>query len=203
MVTKPTELPGLVAALARRRALARGDVVFRAGAAARHVFFLLSGRVVLQRFGRGGEEVVIHVAHPGEFFAEASLHGERYHCTATAAAPGELAAIDATALRERLRTDAEFAMQWLAIVSRQLRAARARVERLALRSAAERVRHLLFTEGRGDPPGYALRGTTRELAAELGLTHEALYRTLAAMERDGTIERAPGWLRLVRSPAPG
>ena len=30
---------------------------------------------------------------------------------------------------------------------------------------------------------FELRGTLKDLAAELGLTHEALYRTLAALER--------------------
>lgn len=195
--------PGFVAELATRRSVAKGDVIFRANAPARHVFFLVRGRVVLQRYGRGGEEVVIHAAHAGEFFAEASLHSERYHCTATVAAEGEVASLDAEQLRRRLRSDSDFAMHWLAIVSRQLRSARARIERLSLRSAAERVQHLLVTEGRGDRASYALRGTARELAGELGLTHEALYRTLAAMERDGTIERRDGALALVRSPARG
>lgn len=196
-------LPALVVELSTSRTFARGDTIFRIGTPARQVFFLLQGRVVLHRYSREGEEVVIHVAHAGEFFAEASLHGERYHCTATAAAPGELAVIDAGPLRSKLRTDPDFAMQWLAIVSGQLRSARARIERLTLRSAAERVRHLLMTEGRGEPASYALRGTARELAGELGLTHEALYRTLAAMEREGALERGPGVLRLLRSPAPG
>jgi CRP-like cAMP-binding protein len=34
-----------------------------------------------------------------------------------------------------------------------------------------------------------LRGTLKDLAAEIGLTHEALYRTLAALERSGEIKR--------------
>jgi CRP-like cAMP-binding protein len=34
-----------------------------------------------------------------------------------------------------------------------------------------------------------LRVTLKDLAAEIGLTHEALYRTLAALERSGQIKR--------------
>lgn len=183
------KVPDVVAGFASHLALAKGDVVFRAKAPAQHVFFLAQGRVVLHRFGPAGEEVVIHVAQAGEFFAEASLHSERYHCTATSVADGQVARIAAADLRSRLQTDPAFSMEWLAIVSRQLRQTRARVERLSLKSAAERVRHLLVTEGRGAKPTYALRGTVKELASELGLTHEALYRTLATMEREGVVVR--------------
>lgn len=199
----PVPPPALVESLATRRAFRKGDLIFRADAEARQVFYLVHGRVVLHRFGRDGEEVVIHAAHAGEFFAEASLHSGRYHCTAKAATDVEVASLDAGALAAKLRSDADFAMEWLSIVSRQLRGARARIERLSLRNAAERIRHLLITEGRGERPSYTLRGTLRELAGELGLTHEALYRTLAAMERDGTLARRDGMLVLLRSPAPG
>ena len=161
-------------------------------------FLLLRGRVVLNRFGPAGEEVAIHVVDAGEFFAEASLHAERYHCTAVAAVDSEIAAIASADLRARIRSDPQFAMRWLEIVSGQLRKARARVERLSMKSAAARVRHLLVTEGHGKVPTYRLRGTVRELAGQLGLTHEALYRTLAALESDGVIGRSKNEIVLLR-----
>ena len=34
-----------------------------------------------------------------------------------------------------------------------------------------------------------LSGTLMDLAAEIGLSHESLYRTLAALEREGAIAR--------------
>lgn len=189
--------PSLIADLAAARELPSRATVFRAGARAQHVYFLQRGRVLLHRFGPGGEEVVIHAAAAGEFFAEASLHSERYHCTATAEEPSRVAAIESKALRQRIQSDPAFAMQWVEIVSRQLRRLRARVERLSLRSAAERVQHLLLTEGQGTPPAFTPGGTLRQLAAELGLTHEALYRTLSALERDGRIARRDGRLLLL------
>jgi DNA-binding phage protein len=41
-----------------------------------------------------------------------------------------------------------------------------------------------------------LRQTLKDVAAEIGLTHEALYRTLAEMSVDGEIERLDGEIRL-------
>jgi DNA-binding Lrp family transcriptional regulator len=43
-----------------------------------------------------------------------------------------------------------------------------------------------------------LPGTLKELAADLGLTHEALYRTLARMTADGEIKRTGSIIRLTR-----
>lgn len=54
--------------------------------------------------------------------------------------------------------------------------------------------HLLQTEGTDRV--YTLRGTQRALAGELGLTPEALYRTLAALHKAGRLRRGAGTLRL-------
>lgn len=175
-----------------------GATIFRTGSRTHSAFFVESGAVRLLRYGRQGEEVVLHEARPGEFFAEASLDSVRYHCDAVASEPCELLQVPAAALRELLDLDREFARQWVALLARQLRAVRTRVERLSLKSAAERVRHLLVSEGRGARCEVVLNGTLKDLSRDLGLTHEVLYRTLAAMEREGVIERGAGVLRLVQ-----
>ncbi len=43
-----------------------------------------------------------------------------------------------------------------------------------------------------------VRGTLKDLAGELGLTHEALYRTMAALARKGEIKRGRGKITLLR-----
>jgi CRP-like cAMP-binding protein len=173
-----------------------GATIFRAGSPAHSVFYVESGAVRMVRFGRAGEEVVLHDARAGEFFAEASLDSARYHCDAVASAPSELLQVSATSLSELLDADREFARQWTSLLARQLRAVRTRVERLSLKSAAERVRHLLVSEGHGPHSEVVLPGTLKDLARNLGLTHEVLYRTLAAMERDGVIKREGTTLRM-------
>jgi CRP-like cAMP-binding protein len=85
----------------------------------------------------------------------------------------------------------------VSLLARQLRTVRTRVERLSLKSASERVRHLLVSEGRGPRREVKVQGTLKDLARSLGLTHEALYRTLATLEREGVIERDGMVLRLL------
>lgn len=194
----PEALPPELLALGRRQAMVAGETVFRRDGVADGVFRVESGAVRLVRFGRHGEEVVLHEARAGEFFAEASIDARRYHCDARVTSPGILLRIPAEPLRDLLASDAALANQWASLLARQLRAARMRLERLSLKSAADRIRHLLVSEGHGPHHEIAIGGALKDLAPRLGLSHESLYRTLARMEAAGEIERASGHLRLRR-----
>ena len=70
---------------------------------------------------------------------------------------------------------------------------RTRLERNNLHSARDRVRHYLAGAEDG---AVVLPGTVKDLAGELGLSHEALYRTLSEMEDEGEIARRKGSIRL-------
>jgi CRP/FNR family transcriptional regulator, dissimilatory nitrate respiration regulator len=189
-------LPRAVRDLARRVEYPKSAPVFRQGDPVRAVFQVLGGEVRLARFGKDGAELVLQRAGPGEFFAEASLDSGRYHCTAIASEEASLLEIPAEALRELLDKDTKLARQWAALLARQLRSARARLERLSLGGAAERVRHYLNTEGRGPTCEVELTGSLKDWARELGLAHETLYRTLARMQHSGELEREGAALRL-------
>lgn len=170
--------------------------LFRAGTPPRHIHFIEEGAVRLVRHGRQGEEVVLHDARPGEFLAEASLDSARYHCDALATQPSVILRASKADFQRLLVDNADFARIWMALLAAQLRTARARIERLSLRSAEERIRHLLLSEGRGPRCELEIAGSLKELARRLGLTHESLYRTLARMQKDGFIDREGLRLRL-------
>lgn len=192
------EFPAALLPRATRVSYEAGAHVFRRDTSAHSVYFLEEGAVRLLRFGRAGEEVALHDARAGEFFAEASLDSARYHCDAVATMPSTLLRIPSEALRGLLEADSAFVMQWVSLLARQLRGVRTRVERLSLKGAAERVHHLLVSEGRGARGEVVLPGTLKDLARDLGLSHEVLYRTLAALEREGVIERRGTTLRLTK-----
>jgi CRP-like cAMP-binding protein len=157
----------------------------------------------LVRHGRQGEEVVLHDARPGEFLAEASLDSARYHCDAVTSQPSVVLRATKADFQRLLADDPDFARSWMALLAAQLRTARARVERLSLRSAEERIRHLLLSEGRGARCELDITGSLKDLARRLGLTHESLYRTLARMQQDGVIAREGPRLSLAKDDDPG
>ena len=79
----------------------------------------------------------------------------------------------------------EFRDSWIAHLSRELRKVRAHAERLSLKTAQERIRHFIETEG--ERGLLKLNQSKKDWAGELGLTHEALYRALAQMEKHGKL----------------
>jgi CRP-like cAMP-binding protein len=60
------------------------------------------------------------------------------------------------------------------------------------------VRHYLALNASADGRVVTLSGSLKDFSAEIGLTHEALYRTLAALERNGEIKRGKGKIILLK-----
>lgn len=164
--------------------LAAGATLFRIGDRVTAVFSVIEGEVRLLRRGRGGTEVVLQRSRQG-FFAEASLNSMVYHCDAVAAEESCLIRFPAQAFRDALNESVGFREAWMAHLARELRKMRTHCERLSLHSAADRVIHYLESEGADGCVD--LTQTRKAWAAELGLTHEALYRTLRRLEDEGTI----------------
>ncbi|MGJ4947723.1 Crp/Fnr family transcriptional regulator [Bradyrhizobium sp. HKCCYLS20291] len=185
-------LPEAARLRTRRVEIPRHGHVFRRGDRPRAMFFVLSGEVRLLRRSRGGDDVVLQRARQG-FLAEASLDQAAYHCDAVAAQDSVLLAIDSQAFAEALRRP-EIRERWSDHLARELRKVRAQAERLSLKTARERIVHFLETEGEGGT--IELDRSKKDWAAELGLTHEALYRALARMQQSGTLIVRGSRLRL-------
>jgi CRP-like cAMP-binding protein len=183
---------------ARTRTLARGDVLFRQGDRAVAIFRVVHGRFRLERRTLDGRLVVLHTARAGELFAEASLFADAYHCDAVAVTDAVVEVYDKPALLADLGASASASAGGLiATMARQLQDARGRLELRNVRSARERV--LLWLDLRAGPTRIVtVEGELQDVAAELGLTREAFYRTLATLERDGLIAREGAQITLRR-----
>lgn len=191
-------LPAAVRAAAIERKLAAGEALFRLGDKTRGFCEVVSGRVRLSRVDRSGREVVLHVAGPGETIAEASLFSSDYHCDAIASTRATVRIYPKQAMLAAFDKDRKAAQVFTAMLARQVMNLRTRIEQRNIRSARDRVRHFLTLSAGDDGRTVSLRGTLKDAAAELGLTHEALYRALAALERAGEIKRARGKITLLR-----
>ncbi len=75
---------------------------------------------------------------------------------------------------------------------------RAHAERLSLRTAEDRIIHFIETEGTNGQ--LVLTQSKKSWAAEMGLTHEALYRTLRSMTEDGLLIVSGGRVQLKPTP---
>jgi CRP-like cAMP-binding protein len=192
----PAELAGLDPVLfmaAQERRHEAGTGLFRRGEAVHWMFYLLRGEAVLQRVTVQGTAVILDRAGSG-FVAEGSLTSSQYHCDGVCRTSCHLLAFPAGVLRRAIDEHASTRWTWIALLGARLRLQRLRAERLALRSLRERLHHLVQTEG--TPGGeYRLPGTRVELAAQLGVTPEALYRALAALRKAGILALDDGTIR--------
>ncbi|WP_315705606.1 MULTISPECIES: Crp/Fnr family transcriptional regulator [unclassified Bradyrhizobium] len=176
-------LPGPARRVTRLLDIPRHASVFNQGDHPKAMFFVLSGDVRLVRRSSSGGETILQRTRRG-FLAEASIDQPAYHCGAIAAEPSTVLAIPRGAFSKALSVEA-FRDGWIAHLARELRRVRAHSERLSLKTARERILHFIETEG--ERGAIDLKQSKKDWAAELGLTHEALYRTLAQMEKRGEL----------------
>lgn len=178
-----------------------GAALFRQGDAVRELFVVESGRLCLQRHTVEGVRQTLQTADAGDMLAEASLFAEHYHCDAVAEAPSTVRAFARKTILDALETRPALARSVMAALAGQVIGLRTRLELRGIRSARERVWHHLALAADPDRT-VALAGPLTDMAEHLGLTPEALYRTLARLEREGSIAREPGMIRIMRGGAP-
>lgn len=184
----------LLAALLPIR-LCRGERLFVQRQRPRHMYFVASGEIVLERTGARGNSVVLQRVRNG-FVAEASLQSGSYHCDGLVTADGEAFALPLDALRGELARDPAFALRWIGMLNGEVRRLRAQCERLSLRGVGERLLHAIETDGVDGR--LAVPSGLKSLATELAVTHEALYRAVATLEKDRILLRNAGGISLRR-----
>jgi CRP-like cAMP-binding protein len=192
-------LSSTVLAAAVERRLAAGQTLFRAGSRSSGFFEVIGGTVRLIRVDRNGREAVLQTASAGDTLAEASLFSPAYHCDAIAATDSVVRLFPKPVMLGELQRDPKLARAFAAMLARQVMTLRTRLETRNIHSARERVRHFLAVSAGADRRTVVVPGTLKQLAADLGLTHEALYRTLARMQTDGEITRDGTVIRIERA----
>jgi CRP-like cAMP-binding protein len=174
----------------RVRTLDVGEFLFRRGDPATAVYFVEQGRLRLERRTFDGKLIPFHTARAGETFAEAALFATRYHCDAVALDHSTRVRVRLKAVvLARLGDDPAGLGGLLVAMALQLHTLRQRLELRNVRSARERVLLALDLHPSNSAGVVTLNGLLRDFAAELDLTREALYRTLAVLEGSGQIVR--------------
>lgn len=171
----------------------KGDYLFHQGAKPQSMFFIVSGEAVLSRTSSHGEPTTLQRCKGG-FLSEASLLVDAYHCDAIATHNGQAITLPIQALREAL-SDSKFSLKWVQLLSREIMRLRTQSERLGLKDIQSKLIHLIETEGQSGT--LILQSDFKSLASEIGVSHEALYRSIAKMEAEGIIKKKTNSLQLV------
>lgn len=172
-----------------RRSLARDELLFRQGDKVHAIYFIEEGRLRIDRHTFDGRSLVFGTTSAGEFFVEAALFAEIFHCDAVATEPSRVRIYPKAAVLKALNTNPSSALPFLKLMAHQVIEARQRLELMKIRSAKDRV--MLYADLHAEADGtVTMKGELQDVAAELGLTREAFYRTLARLEQAGAIKRS-------------
>src|SRR5713226_9811432 len=98
-----------------RRSLARNEVLFRQGDKVAAIYFVEKGRLRLERRTFDGRVLVLGTTPAGEFFVEAALFSDIYHCDAAATEASQVCVYPKVAVLNALRADSASAMSFLSL----------------------------------------------------------------------------------------
>lgn len=173
--------PALIAAADERR-LKRGVRLFAAGDPIECLFVVVRGRMALVRHDPDGRAATLETAEAGDLFAFASLFADAYHCDGIALDAAVVRAVPRERVRAAFALDSGTALAALRAAAQEVRRLRALLAIRNRRGAGDRLRDYLAAAGPTDAP-------LARIAAEIGVTPEALYRTVAKLVRAGKIRR--------------
>ncbi len=153
---------------------ADGSALFQTGDTPGVLYRVTRGRVLLRRSLTNGNEITLQDARLGDVVAEASAYAAVYHCGAVAFGDTEASSLPLTVFRSRIISDPTLSAGWASHLARAVQSARFRVEIRSLPTVQARL-DAWISDGNVLPG----KGRLQDVAAEIGVSREALYRELA------------------------
>lgn len=181
------EALGAVAQICR---FAAGQRIFNEGEPCPGLFIVADGQVRIYKTNSDGKTHVLHMASPGQTFAEvAVLGGFELPASAEAVLDTTCVLLPKLALIETLKKHHELSLQMMQGMAFWVRTLVTQLEGMTLRDAKGRVAKFLLDKTSEGTPRLKLDLSNRDLASHLNLTSETLSRTMRQLEEDGIIHR--------------
>lgn len=199
-LSTPDSLPPVLQAAATYQDLVAGQILFHQRDQALAIFAVDLGRLRLVRYTSEGKLVVFQVVRAGESFAESALFSDIYRCDAVAEVPSRVIVYRKQILLTVLRDQPDLAEGFMKRLASKSQLLKDRLELQSIRSARERVLQYLLNAIQPGETTVNFDRTLKDIAGEIGLSFEVLYRTLAQLEREGIITRTDRQITL-RTPA--
>lgn len=190
-------LPTALRSAATCQNLVAGQVLFHEREPAQAIFAVAVGRFRLVRYTSEGQLVIFQVVRAGESFSESALFSNTYNCNAIAEVPSRAIAYPKQVLLNVIQERPDFAISFMERFERKSRWLKNLIELRSIRSARDRVLQYLLTLAQPSATTLTFDRPLKNIASELGLSPEVLYRALAQLEREGIIARARGQIILL------
>jgi CRP/FNR family cyclic AMP-dependent transcriptional regulator len=199
------EIAALVSQVVRR-VYGRNELIFSQGDAGDGLYVVEAGHVSISRQNIEGDEVIITMQEPGEYFGELALFDqEPRSATATAVERATLLFLSRDAFRAFLEAHPRALFTCLEVVVQQLRRCTDLVDELALLDVRSRLARRLLRlldqgvveTSLGSSSHAELRITQQHLASMTGATRESINKHLNALVDEGVIRLERGRIRII------
>jgi CRP-like cAMP-binding protein len=184
----------LLVALGSRRKFPPKNIIFQEGDPGDFLLVILSGKVKVMISGKGGEEFILTMLGPGNFFGEmAVLEGGHRSATVVTVEPSEFLRIEKKDFSELLRKQPRIALKILKSLSQRLRKATEQIRSLVMFNIYGRVGRCLLNlaETQGERVNEQLaivnRPSFKDLAQMVGCSRETLSRAMKTLRNDGCL----------------
>ena len=102
-----------------RRSLARNELLFRQGDKVEAIYFIEEGRLRLDRRTFDGRTLVFGTGSAGQFFVDAALFSEIFHCDGVATEPSRVRIYPKTGVLNALNADPSSAVSFMKLLAHQ------------------------------------------------------------------------------------
>ncbi len=171
------------------RTLKSGEIIFHPQDAASSFFCLKTGQVKLIYYADDGQVAHQGSIRSGQCFGELALVNGTHSSAAIATQTSQLLEIPSEAFLDMLHQNSDLAMLVITELVERLQSTRTLLGLRCLNSARTRLLEYLRNLETSDGNTYQLDSSFREVAEQLGLSPEALSRTLRDLQTEGIIDR--------------
>lgn len=178
-----------------------GQILFREGAPAEHLYILLDGQLRIFSEGRLGREVVYNVVQPIGVIGEMLLDGGSRSASVRALKPSLCSKIAIESFREMMEVDSSLGSLIVDLLIGRLRKATQKIRSLSLDSVYERVTSLLNEHAIPSGQHLVVPGflTQQEIANRIGSSREMVNYVIRELIKGGFLTRPnPRRLEIVR-----
>ena len=168
------------------------------------LYILKDGLVKITIEDQHGDEMILRILYPTDFFGEMSLlDGMPRSATVTAQEPSEVLTISREHFLSIIEQSPKILLKMTAVLSKRLRQANELIHSLAFYDVYGKVARLLLNlaaeRGRTTEQGTVIdmRLTQQELAELAGMTRETMARTLRAFQQAGCIRVESGIISIL------
>ena len=186
-----------------RRAVRRGDTLFRSGEPFSSIYAVRTGFFKTTISTEDGRDQVTGFQMTGELLGLDAIGDSTHHCDAVALEDSQVCVIPFARLEEVAHSFPVLQRQFHRVMSREIVRDHGVMLLLSSMTAEERVGAFLLNlsqrlQSRGfSPTSFVLRMTRAEIGAYLGIKLETVSRTFSRLHQDGVIEVDQREVRIV------